>query len=87
MPDALDIIVVHGPPRGYGDAVPRSGGVELTGCAHLLRRIEEIKPRLVAFGHIHEGRGQRQLGPTTLANVTILDERYGHVHAPWTFNW
>ena len=87
MPAALDIIVVHGPPHGYGDAVPRRDSVEHTGCPHLLRRIEEIKPRLVVYGHIHEGRGQWQLGPTTLANVTIHDEGYNHVHAPWTIEW
>ena len=85
MPDKLDVIVVHGPPRGYGDAVPRRDHVEHTGCPHLLQRIEEIKPRLVVYGHIHEGRGQWQLGPTTLANVTLLDGGYNHVYPPWMF--
>jgi hypothetical protein len=84
MPDALDVIMVHGPPHGYGDAVPRGGGVmEHTGCPHLLRRIEEIRPRLVVYGHIHEGRGEFHHGSTILANVTILDERYNHVYPPW----
>jgi predicted phosphohydrolase len=83
MPDTLDVIVVHGPPRGYGDALPRKYSIENTGCPHLLERIEDIRPRLVVFGHIHEGRGQWQLGPTTLANVTILNERYEHVHPAW----
>jgi predicted phosphodiesterase len=87
MPPALDVIVVHGPPRGYGDAVPRSYEVEHTGCPHLLRRIEEIQPRLVVFGHIHEGRGQWQHGPTTLANVTLVDEGYEPVYSPWLFQW
>src|SRR5438067_1602304 len=53
MPEKLDVIVVHGPPRGYGDAVPRKYGVENTGCPHLLERIEDIRPHLVVFGHIH----------------------------------
>jgi Icc-related predicted phosphoesterase len=83
MPDKLDVIVVHGPPRGYGDAVPRAGSVEHTGCPHLLKRIEAIKPRLVVYGHIHEGRGEWRLGDTILANVTILDVRYRHAFAPW----
>lgn len=87
IPDAVDVIVVHGPPHGYGDGVPRYERVENTGCPHLLRRIEDIKPRLVVFGHIHEGRGQWQHGPTTLANVTIVDEGYAHVYPPWTFEW
>jgi Icc-related predicted phosphoesterase len=83
MPAQLDILVVHGPPHGYGDAVPRRGGVEHTGCPHLLRRIEQIKPRLVVFGHIHEGRGEWRLGESILANVTILDVRYHQAFPPW----
>lgn len=84
IPHDTDILVVHGPPRGYGDAVPRGNGViENTGCPCLLARIEQVQPRLVVFGHIHEGRGEWRLGPTTLANVTLLDVEYCVRHAPW----
>lgn len=83
IPDKTDILVLHGPPRGYGDGVPGREGMRHTGSPSLLERIQEIAPRLVIFGHIHEGRGQWQLGRTTLANVTILDKHYEHVHAPW----
>jgi Icc-related predicted phosphoesterase len=85
MPSQLDVIVVHGPPLYYGDAVPRGGRVEHTGCPHLLRRIADIAPRLVVYGHIHEGRGRWEIGRTTLANVTLLDVGYDHMHPPWTF--
>ncbi len=84
IPPDTDVIVVHGPPRGYGDGVVRvDGGAENTGCPHLLAKIAEVKPRLVVFGHIHEGRGQWQLGPTTLANVTLLDVAYRVRYQPW----
>lgn len=86
IPEGIDILVVHGPPFGFGDAVQRGkDDIELCGCKHLLARIQELKPRLVVFGHIHEGRGQWQLGPTTLANVTLLDLRYQPVYRPWVF--
>lgn len=87
IPATTDILVVHGPPRGYGDGVPTSGGVRHEGCPHLLKRIETVQPRLVVFGHIHEGRGQWQLGRTTLANVTLLDVQYNPVHEPWLIEW
>jgi len=83
IPAGADILVVHGPPHGLGDGVPERDGVRHTGSPSLLRRIEEIRPKLVVFGHIHEGRGQWQIGPTLLANVTILDESYRHVYEPW----
>ena len=57
--------------------------VRLCGSPSLLRRIEKIAPRLAIFGHIHEGRGEWRLRRTVLANVTILDEGYDHVHPVW----
>ena len=87
IPPDTDILVLHAPPHGYGDGVPRSGGMDHTGSPSLLRRIEAIEPRLAIFGHIHEGRGEWQVGKTTLANVTILDERYQHVHPVWECEW
>lgn len=87
IPDNTDILVVHGPPHGYGDRVPEleGDGWQHTGCLHLLERIKEIQPQLVVFGHIHEGRGVWQVGPTILANVTLLDAAYRRVHEPWEF--
>jgi Icc-related predicted phosphoesterase len=85
IPAGTDIVVVHGPPRGYGDGVPERGGIRSTGSPSLLTRIELVAPRLVVFGHIHEGRGEWRIGRTVMANVTVLDEKYQNVHAPWKF--
>lgn len=73
IPDKTDILVCHGPPRGFGDLVERHhdeplqeheeetiGGV-LVGSVSLLKRIQRVKPKLVVFGHIHPGRGQWKL--------------------------
>jgi Icc-related predicted phosphoesterase len=83
IPADTDILVVHGPPRGYGDGVPERGGTRLAGSPSLLKWISAVRPRLVVFGHIHEGRGEWLLGDTVLANVTILDARYRHAYEPW----
>jgi Icc-related predicted phosphoesterase len=84
IPAGTDILVLHAPPYGYGDGVPqRSGMVRRTGSPSLLKRIEEIAPRVVVFGHIHEGRGQWRLGKTVLANVTVVDAGYDNVYPPW----
>jgi len=83
IPPGTDILVVHGPPRGYGDGVPDTHGIRHTGSPALLERIEEIQPKIAVFGHIHEGRGEWRIGNTLMANVTILDERYHHVYEPW----
>jgi hypothetical protein len=83
IPEGTDILVVHGPPHGYGDGVPELDGVRRTGSPSLLERIKVVRPRLVVFGHIHEGRGEWRVGETVLANVTILDQKYRQVYEPW----
>lgn len=86
VPAGTDVLVLHGPPFGYGDGVPEAGGVRRTGSPSLLERIRDVKPRVVVFGHIHEGRGEWHLDGTVLANVTILDVAYRHVHPPWEYD-
>lgn len=76
MPDC-DVIVSHGPPYSYGDKAPRGrDGFELTGNQVLLRRIDEMRPKLVVFGHIHCGKGTWTRGGTILSNVSFVDENY-----------
>lgn len=49
-----DIIIVHGPPKGVLDkSYDRRGWMESCGDKSLLNRINEVKPTLVLFGHIH----------------------------------
>lgn len=88
IPEGTDILVLHGPPFEHGDGVPqRDGSIRRTGSPSLLQRIRDLQPRLAIFGHIHEGRGQWQVGRSVLANVSILDEHYAHVHPLWEFEW
>ncbi len=82
IPDQADILICHGPPHGYGD---RNSRDENVGSPSLLRRILEVRPKLTVFGHIHEGRGRWDVDGITLANVTILDERYRLAHLPMAF--
>ena len=69
----VDVLVAHGPPLGYGDRLVDG---RRAGSKALLSRIGEVRPRLCVYGHIHEDPGCGQLGPTTLANVAHVDERY-----------
>lgn len=45
----------HGPPYGILDRIKRDKSH--VGCDKLLTRTKQIKPRLHAWGHIHEDRG------------------------------
>lgn len=58
IPDDVDIVMTHGPPREILDFVP--GGDEHqghVGCDALLHAMQRVRPLMHCFGHIHESRG------------------------------
>lgn len=69
----VDVLVSHGPPRGFGDQLARGGRA---GSTALLSRLERVPPKLCLFGHIHEDHGTWRLDGTDLANVAHVDVRY-----------
>jgi len=98
IPEGTDILLLHGPPRGYGDKVPRRPaprmcgtfdddkkwpGHEHTGSPSLLERILEVKPKLVVAGHIHSGYGVYKIGDaTTFISASLVNEQYHPAHEP-----
>jgi len=79
IPDKLDVLITHGPPRGMQDLAVN--GRE-AGSETLLDRVREVKPRIHIFGHIHEGFGKKFNRETLFANVSIVDEYYRNVNPP-----
>lgn len=70
IPNDTDILVTHGPPRGYGDFVPhlewdrdelgQENWVERLsheGCDELLVALKRVQPQYHVFGHIHYAYG------------------------------
>lgn len=64
----LDVLLTHGPPHGVLDRTFFGAHV---GCADLLEAVKRARPKLHAFGHIHEAAGQTQLPgvPTLFVNA------------------
>ena len=58
IPEDTDVLIVHGPPKGVRDlSFDRNNNLEMCGCSALMKRCLVIKPKLVAFGHIHNMDG------------------------------
>ena len=85
IPVNTDVLIVHGPPYGKLDYVPSSR--ENVGCDELLKKIDEIKPKIVVCGHIHEGRGMVNHNGTLIINASILNDRYEFRYKPLTFDF
>lgn len=81
IPEGTDVIITHGPPHGFGDRTRR----ERVGCEYLIQRVEEIKPSLHCFGHIHGdyGRFKHYTLPITFINASICSEGYSPVNKPF----
>ena len=73
IPTEVDILVTHGPPYGILDRTREGRDV---GCHHLLTRIQKIRPRIHAFGHIHEGYGKVKKFGTTFVNASVMTRDY-----------
>ena len=85
IPDRTDILVTHGPPFGYQD-IPGGQSIRV-GCEMLRYRVDEIKPKIHVFGHIHGGYGHYFNGHTHFFNASVLNERYSYTNLPFTFDW
>ncbi|KAF9633827.1 hypothetical protein BFW01_g4721 [Lasiodiplodia theobromae] len=57
-PGAVDVVMTHGPAKNRLDMTRSKLAV---GCPHLLRAVERARPRLHAWGHIHEAWGVERI--------------------------
>jgi Icc-related predicted phosphoesterase len=71
VPENLDILITHGPPKGILDA---NGKGDSVGCTRLREVVDEKAPKLHIFGHIHESFGRQVSGVTTFVNAAAQDE-------------
>lgn len=80
IPGDTQILITHGPPEGVLDLTHRG---EAVGCADLLKRVREIKPRLHVFGHIHEAAGRIDQDGITFVNASTHMGRGTGIVVEW----
>jgi predicted phosphodiesterase len=85
IPSNTDILITHGPPFGHLD-IPGGQSIRV-GCEMLRHRVDEFKPKIHVFGHIHGGHGYYFDGNTHFFNASILNERYEYTNLPWNIEW
>lgn len=74
IPDNTDILVVHGPPKGFLDlSYSRDHILESCGCNAFKRHVlSRIKPKFVMFGHIHNNEDIINAGIMKLSNYETI---------------
>jgi Icc-related predicted phosphoesterase len=81
IPEDTEIIIVHGPPHGYGDLLEEG---ERVGSKELSERIKSLPNlKMVVSGHIHEGYGTDTDERGILyVNASVLNRHYQLVNQP-----
>jgi predicted phosphodiesterase len=82
IPAQTDILITHGPPNRILDLTMQGDNA---GCEELIKKVEEVRPRVHIFGHIHEGYGTLEKSGTRFVNASNCDERYRLVNPPIVF--
>ena len=85
IPDDTDILVTHGPARGYLDYAHYSR--DHVGCSDLRDTVERLGIPLHCFGHIHAEAGIARNQKTMFCNACICNEAYQPVQAPQVIEW
>lgn len=76
VPDDVDILITHGPPKGILDLTRDLDSKVLVqvGCAALRRHVDErIQPRIHAFGHLHDETGISNYGRFTRGATQFIN--------------
>ena len=85
IPIDTDILITHGPPHGKLDYTKYEN--KNVGCEELLKRVQEIKPKIHVFGHVHESYGYVFDGNTHYINAAVLNGRYIFQNKPLIVEW
>lgn len=87
IPNDTDILITHGPPQGILDISGSPYNQGDLGCELLRVRVDEIKPKIHVFGHIHGSYGYKFLNGTHFINASVLNEQYEYQNKPLTVEW
>ena len=78
IPFDTDVLITHGPPKGILDRCPNN---EHAGCEELLAKIQQVRPKLHIFGHIHTC-GVVKDEHTSFYNASVVNHQYQLTHQP-----
>jgi Icc-related predicted phosphoesterase len=81
IPSGIDILITHGPPKGVGDLtcdMDTRESVHVGSMSLMKQVVQRIKPKIHAFGHIHDepkfrNFGIVEVGSTKFVNCSCCD--------------
>ncbi len=83
IPGDTQVLITHGPPYGHGDRTDQ--GIRV-GCQDLLEIVEQVRPLVHIFGHIHEAYGITSNKHTKFINASVVDRGFRLSNKPIVLN-
>ena len=80
IPDDTDVLISHTPPSGTLDQNSRG---KRCGCPLLRERVDQVRPWLHCFGHIHASAGMVRGEATTSINAAVVNSQYRIARPPF----
>jgi Icc-related predicted phosphoesterase len=84
IPDDVDILITHGPPKDILDLSIYNN--EHVGCPYLRTNVFRVKPIVHIMGHIHHSYGVKVENDIMFINASTLNERYQVANKPIVVN-
>lgn len=86
IPDDIDILITHMPPKGICDLADYGKGQEHKGNVILADRIDDMHLTCHLFGHEHDAYGSAILKNTIYSNACVVDSKYNLINDPIIIN-
>ena len=83
IPPETDVLITHSPPYGILDQTVMRWQV---GCKELRKAVDQLRPKLHLFGHIHEAYGQVTQNGTHFVNGSSVTFRLKPINPPIIFD-
>ena len=86
IPNDVDILITHMPPKGICDIADYGKGLEHRGDATLAEHLKVLHPTCHLFGHEHDAYGTATIGNVIYSNACVVDSRYNLINNPTIIN-
>jgi Icc-related predicted phosphoesterase len=81
LPQDIDVLVTHGPPKGVRDLSENTyGQLEQCGDSSLMKWVSTFKPKAHLFGHIHDMSGIHNQGKSLYSKFPTIFSNGACVH-------
>ena len=86
IPDDIDVLVTHMPPKGICDIADYGKGPEHRGNTALAEHLKVLHSTCHLFGHEHDAYGTATIGNVIYSNACVVDSRYNLINNPTIIN-